>query len=247
MSDTFNHTALSRPLDQLRLVRLDPGAPNDPIQCTVEVHYLDKSPHYEALSYAWGESDSGDTITLDKLPFIVSTRLMSALQSIRDDKKPRTLWVDALCIDQKNHVEKQEQVSIMGTIFKNCTNGLLWIGDESKPSDAWCPTENQSHCSHCNHCSGPHESNDVCSIKIHQAQEDQHFAGKHKSTLKINTRRLSLSSSLQSQLKCKHLDCRWHGRRPHISRAQELMNLLEDDKHLRSIARRVHHIHTPHI
>ncbi|KAM7184289.1 hypothetical protein V8F33_013056 [Rhypophila sp. PSN 637] len=37
----------------------------------------------------------------------VTTNMESALRYLRDPKQPRTLWIDALCINQTDEVEKR--------------------------------------------------------------------------------------------------------------------------------------------
>jgi hypothetical protein len=59
-----------------------------------------------------------------------------ALRYLRDKTKPRTLWVDALSINQANLQEKAKQVPRMRDIFQSATTVLAWTGDASSDSDA---------------------------------------------------------------------------------------------------------------
>lgn len=226
MSSTFKYAPLEPRLNQIRLIELHSGVPEDAIHCTIRVQSLDDNPQYEALSYAWGELFSDEAIILDNQHFAVSTTLLFALRNIQCQDRTRTLWVDALSIDQKNGSEKEWQVSNMGEIFKKCTGALLWIGKDSERSDACCPFRNQSHC---DHCIGTVGSDVVWS------SNDRPSSVKHKQSRKDTSRRLSLSSGSYGQAKCKHLKCRWHGKRPKISKAVHLMKSLEQDKHLHEI------------
>lgn len=38
------------------------------------------------------------------------------------------LWIDALCIEQDNLIEKNYQVAAMGDIYKNASQVLIWLG-----------------------------------------------------------------------------------------------------------------------
>lgn len=232
MASTFKYAPLNRQSNQIRLIELHPGSFGESIQCTVHVQSLDCHPEYEALSYAWGESGRETQIKLDGHPFLVSTSLLSALQNIRHQDNSRILWVDALSIDQHNNREKEWQVSIMGTIFKNCSNGLLWVGEESEPGDAWCPTKNQYDS---NHCTGALASDGACSYNSDQQNEAQPSFGKHKPVRKDSNRRRSFSFGSQGLAKCKHLNCRWHGKPPNISASLNLMESLQKDEHLYDI------------
>jgi hypothetical protein len=41
------------------------------------------------------------------------------------------LWIDAICINQKNADEKQAQVPLMGEIYANATEVMVWLGRDS--------------------------------------------------------------------------------------------------------------------
>lgn len=58
----------------------------------------------------------------------VTTNLESALRQLRKEKQMRTLWIDALCIDQKNDDEKRAQVQRMDRIYANATSTTIWLG-----------------------------------------------------------------------------------------------------------------------
>jgi heterokaryon incompatibility protein (HET) len=82
---------------------------------------------YSALSYCWGGPQSvvNKIASLDDLK---SGILISTLpQSIRDAIEVtrrldiRYLWVNALCIVQDSMIDKQEEVNLMGSIYKNVT------------------------------------------------------------------------------------------------------------------------------
>jgi hypothetical protein len=40
----------------------------------------------------------------------------------------RTIWVDAICIDQSNPDERSQQVQLMGQIYRNAQRVLVWLG-----------------------------------------------------------------------------------------------------------------------
>ncbi|OCK75857.1 HET-domain-containing protein [Lepidopterella palustris CBS 459.81] len=88
---------------------------------------------YEALSWCWGKAkwtepiqikDGGRPQTLNVLP-----NLKKALVALRHKSKRRILWVDAICIDQNNPIEKSLQVPMMAHIYGNALRVLVWLGD----------------------------------------------------------------------------------------------------------------------
>jgi len=106
------------PLDdtkpQIRLLHLQPHSEAEPdlISCTVSVGNLDDEDcTYEALSYEWGDpTNTSFSIMIDSRRMAVRENLWWALWHIRQRETVRVMWVDALCIDQKNLKERNHQV-----------------------------------------------------------------------------------------------------------------------------------------
>lgn len=44
------------------------------------------------------------------------------------------MWIDALCIDQSNDVEKGPQVAMMGKLFEHSSRVVVWLGPEKNGS-----------------------------------------------------------------------------------------------------------------
>ncbi|KAF2141127.1 uncharacterized protein K452DRAFT_229721, partial [Aplosporella prunicola CBS 121167] len=131
MSKTLRYTPLNELTSDIRLINLlppSPGHDTSPISCTSFAVSLDTWPQYEALSYTWGDANITDTIEVDGHAFNVTANLFSALKQLRTEDKPRTLWIDALSIDQSNEAEKSWQVNLMGLIYAKSERGLLWVG-----------------------------------------------------------------------------------------------------------------------
>lgn len=69
------------------------------------------------------------------VPFPVTQNLGVALRHLRLRDAPRTLWIDAICIDQKNIPEKSEQVAKMAQIYSSSQRVVIWLGPASPDSD----------------------------------------------------------------------------------------------------------------
>ena len=69
-------------------------------------------------------------IIVDGHWFFVTLNLFHALQHFRDEREPRTLWADAICIQQTNPPEKGRQVQLMGKIYENSLRTLVWLGPD---------------------------------------------------------------------------------------------------------------------
>ncbi|KAF4630773.1 hypothetical protein G7Y89_g7369 [Cudoniella acicularis] len=92
--------------------------------------------NYEALSYTWGSTSSTGTITLNGCPFEVTKNLEAALRHLREQDALRTLWVDAICIDQENVEERCREVARMSSIYYHARRVVVWLGEGSPDSDA---------------------------------------------------------------------------------------------------------------
>lgn len=47
----------------------------------------------------------------------------------------RRLWVDSICIDQTSASEKTVQIPLMGDIYGQAKNVLVWLGEGTEASD----------------------------------------------------------------------------------------------------------------
>lgn len=87
---------------------------------------------YEAISYAWGPSEFSNHITLGGGSVLkITLSLYQALQRFRFDDRQRTLWADAICINQNDNLEKSSQVRKMGQIYKQARPTLVWLGESN--------------------------------------------------------------------------------------------------------------------
>lgn len=101
-----------------RLLQLLPGSTSGPIQCSVVNVNLCDNPYYEALSYCWGEAANPIRIHSGKEHIDVTRNLHDALLDLRDVENSRTLWIDAIRINQCDLQERSQQVGIMRQIYK---------------------------------------------------------------------------------------------------------------------------------
>ncbi|KAI1660347.1 HET-domain-containing protein [Daldinia decipiens] len=117
--------------DYIRLATIHPGTFEDDIIISFHTSPFpgDVLP-YEALSYVWGSDKNYTPI----YRILVTRNLDIALRHLRRDNTPRVMWIDALCINQKNEVEKSPQVSIMGEIFRLAHRVIAWLGPEENDS-----------------------------------------------------------------------------------------------------------------
>jgi hypothetical protein len=117
---------------QIRIVTIHPGRQDDPVSCTLEIYTFAHAPRYEALSYCWGEEENLQPIRLQGVDWNVTPNLYRALKGLRKEKGSRVMWIDAVCINQKDKEEKSAQVPLMGFIYKNARQVIAWLGDDNE-------------------------------------------------------------------------------------------------------------------
>jgi hypothetical protein len=95
---------------------------------------------YEALSYVWGAMNNLETAFVlssetghpssatDTLE--IGENLALALRQLRRPDISRTLWVDAICINQEDIAEREAQVRRMGSIYSKASRVVAWIGPD---------------------------------------------------------------------------------------------------------------------
>ncbi|KAI8712765.1 HET domain-containing protein [Fusarium sp. LHS14.1] len=121
---------------EIRLLTVQPSARlADTVECHLSIVRLDEDPEYLALSYCWGEPRDKDLISINHHSVSVGRNLATALRHLRHATLPKVLWADALCINQGNTPEKNEQVRKMGLIYKNAFKVLSWLGVAADNSD----------------------------------------------------------------------------------------------------------------
>ncbi|KXJ88692.1 heterokaryon incompatibility protein-domain-containing protein [Microdochium bolleyi] len=98
---------------------------------------------YECLSYTWGSEDDPLPVYVDRPPassgsgnrIMVTRNLEQALRHLRSADQPRRFFIDALCIDQSNLVERGEQVAMMGHVYRRAATTTIWLGPAADDSD----------------------------------------------------------------------------------------------------------------
>ncbi|KAG7291026.1 hypothetical protein NEMBOFW57_001034 [Staphylotrichum longicolle] len=106
-------------------------------------------PEFEALSYTWGSAGlgSGEHVRIEQsddfphrapddpdMILSVTDNLAAALRHLRSPTDPRTLWIDALCINQADVVERGRHVARMGSVYALATRVVAWLGPEADDS-----------------------------------------------------------------------------------------------------------------
>ncbi|KAF2234195.1 HET-domain-containing protein [Viridothelium virens] len=125
----------------IRLLVLDPAEDlNIPLTGTLLATRLPVRTRYEALSYCWGPPFEGQkledaNISINGHSLQIAGNLAHALRRLRMVATTRTLWIDAICIDQSNDAEKSSQVRHMADIYRMASQVAVWLGEDSTNLD----------------------------------------------------------------------------------------------------------------
>ncbi|KAK1962802.1 hypothetical protein LY78DRAFT_224941 [Colletotrichum sublineola] len=112
-----------------RLLILEPSAERqEPLVCRLVTRKMGQSLAYEALSYAWGDTKTYESITMDGQPFVIRESLHQALAALRSVSERKVLWVDAICINQGSVAERNLQVRQMNRIYAEAARVDVWLG-----------------------------------------------------------------------------------------------------------------------
>ena len=117
-----------------RMIRLLPQRErNAPIECILINYGLSVSESrnhlYEALSYTWGSNDKPQAVLIGGSLLPVTENLHTALSYLRDHQLERTLWVDAICINQEDEDEKNTHIPLMRAIYAQADRVIVWLGE----------------------------------------------------------------------------------------------------------------------
>lgn len=132
---------------------------NDRIRCSIRHVRLGDKPTYYALSYVWGSSANPSIISVTQVlagsnaahsgnsrtgqELKITQNLNLALTHIRShftsdkfkgNQGRMFLWIDAICINQDDDVEKARQVRLMRDIYRYAHQTIIWLGPEENES-----------------------------------------------------------------------------------------------------------------
>ncbi|MCJ1324043.1 hypothetical protein MMC10_000705 [Thelotrema lepadinum] len=112
-----------------RILQLHPSPDYDaPIRCDLQPWRADGLP-YEAVSYSWESPILEETVFCGGLNHFIKIpcSLSTVLRALRKPSETRTLWADAICIDQINTSERAQQVRVMPQIYRKASRVIIYI------------------------------------------------------------------------------------------------------------------------
>ena len=136
----FKYRPLNPDRKEIRLLVFEPDSgakqeDNAALRCIVRhVSLLDEPKvSYYTVSYCWGLDPPSDKITLNGEEAWVPSSAIGALRTVCHPvygKRDLAVWIDAICINQADDVEKSQQVAMMKDVYATAAQVLIWLGDE---------------------------------------------------------------------------------------------------------------------
>jgi hypothetical protein len=149
----YKETLFSRRLGferrEVRLLYIMPSAhPSSTVEMIMAHCSLDEHPSYEALSYTGGNPYSNTsskvqqknlkdpweekfTVLVNDVEFEVKRNLMEALRQFRKTHAGKAIWIDSICINEADPVERTEQIRLMCEVYGEADDVPIWLGEQT--------------------------------------------------------------------------------------------------------------------
>lgn len=135
----YTYAPLDESNNEIRLLIIWHDEWEASLQCSIRVVSLNDAPVYRTLSYVWGDPGPQTDIFIDDCTISVNSNLADAIRRLRasiSDHERLEIWIDAVCVDQKNIPERGHSVTLMRKIYSQCLEVTVWLGetDRHKPT-----------------------------------------------------------------------------------------------------------------
>lgn len=139
----YKHHPL-RDTDSIRLLTLHLDNKDADIKVSIGIARLSAKPSFIALSYTWGSPVDEQHpsysqydmlkyyISCDGAGIAVGQNLYEALAQLREAQEQSPLWIDAICIDQRNDEERNHQILLMPSIYHQSSWVVIWLGSSDE-------------------------------------------------------------------------------------------------------------------
>ncbi|ETS79807.1 hypothetical protein PFICI_07336 [Pestalotiopsis fici W106-1] len=91
---------------------------------------------FDALSYTWGDLSETFPLVCNNQTLRVHKNLYEALPFLARRRSSQPLWIDAVCINQRDETEKLAQVRLMHRIYRQASKVWVWLGDSKECTEA---------------------------------------------------------------------------------------------------------------
>jgi hypothetical protein len=139
LESTFIYVSINTSLGDIRAMNIHPGDQADDLNLTFDVVRIlnDSKLDFEAISYRWGSPEGRHLVQLNGRLFPITSSQNQMIRNLRDVQNIRRVWIDALCINQKDIAERKDQVQLMRKVFGYARSVSIYLDseiDESGPA-----------------------------------------------------------------------------------------------------------------
>jgi hypothetical protein len=127
MVEVFEYKSL--PENHIRLLNISKSAsgPSLPLY-EIEVVDIDKAGTFFALSYTWDGQTPDQPISCNGGELMVTLNVYTLVPYLLERYGQLRIWIDGVCINQKDVAEKSVQVPMMGKIYSEAKKVIIWLG-----------------------------------------------------------------------------------------------------------------------
>ncbi|SCV52087.1 uncharacterized protein FFB14_12407 [Fusarium fujikuroi] len=135
LQGTFFQPHIYAPLtspSHIRVLFIQPGVNEDTLVASFELLDLNAANiRFEAISYQWSEGGGHKaSMRLGGEKISINAYLRGILLHLRLEQHIRVVWADALCVNQSDHAERLQQVSIMQRIYSQAFRVIGFVGKD---------------------------------------------------------------------------------------------------------------------
>ncbi|CAI6339315.1 unnamed protein product [Periconia digitata] len=119
----------------IRLLEISPGSASESLHCRLIPTTIEAAQgQFEATSYTWGSPVDPCTIDCNGYPLKIQQNAYYMLMHLRQRDQLRTVWIDAICINQGDIPERSSQVSAMHLVYSFAKSVVIWLGPSDESS-----------------------------------------------------------------------------------------------------------------
>ena len=105
----------------------------------IKYHFFEvpnsSKPKYSALTYTWGDPTITSFVRVHGHVIGTAENPPRRLETSERPSECSHIWIDALCINQKNELEKATQIPLMRRIYQQSNLVTIYLGTYSDGSD----------------------------------------------------------------------------------------------------------------
>ncbi|CAG5184830.1 uncharacterized protein ALTATR162_LOCUS11103 [Alternaria atra] len=130
VTKTYQYEKLSSASHTRHLTLLPAQDSNDSLKIVLGSACPEDCPPFEAVSYVWGSDQKVSQVYCRKHVIPITASLDAVLRCLRLPNAERTIWVDAICINQADIGERSQQVAMMGRIYAVGERTIIHLGTD---------------------------------------------------------------------------------------------------------------------